>query len=168
MFKQRSFKVIFRNRWKILLIIGLFFIIYQLSLFTQLTDIIKKHNLHKGIHEKQSSFYVPNEENMFGCIESGEKIPFNRLNDNYCDCLDGSDEPGTNACPNGLFYCKHQRIKIDRKIRNFIPSSMVNDGICDCCDGSDEWQDIVLPFRLTGKILILFPMQNFHKCQHKY
>lgn len=152
MFKQRSFKVIFKNKWKIIITICLIFIVYQLSLFYQLTDVFKKHNLYKGTHEKQLSFYVPDEDNMFRCIESGEKIPFIRLNDNYCDCLDGTDEPGTNACPNGLFYCKHQQITVDRKIKNFIPSSMVNDGICDCCDGSDEWMHIVLPFRLTGML----------------
>lgn len=37
-------------------------------------------------------------------------IPFERLNDNYCDCIeDGSDEPETNACANGVFYCTFQK-----------------------------------------------------------
>jgi len=53
-----------------------------------------------------------------------------RMNDDYCDCEDGSDEPLTSACsPLGFFHCSGDGI---------LPSSRVNDGICDCCNGSDE------------------------------
>ena len=52
----------------------------------------------------------------------------------FSHCRDGSDEPGTSACPNGRFHCLNKGHKpLD------ILSSRVNDGICDCCDGSDEW-----------------------------
>ena len=57
------------------------------------------------------------------------------LTDDYCDCDDGSDEPGTSACPNSLFFCANKGYK-----SKDVFSSMVNDGVCDCCDGSDEWQ----------------------------
>ena len=51
---------------------------------------------------------------------------FERVNDDYCDCLsDGSDEPGTWACPNASFHCNN----IGHK-PSFIPYSRVNDGIC--------------------------------------
>lgn len=155
MYKSRSWKTIFiRNRLKLIILGIISFILYQLSLFNQLMnwmDVFNKHNLIRGTHQKQFNFYVPDDDYKFQCIESGEMIAFGRVNDNFCDCLDGTDEPGTNACPNGIFYCRHQQMFTSRYTKNFIPSSMVNDGICDCCDGSDEWEGTVLSFRLTGK-----------------
>lgn len=99
---------------------------------------------------KQAMFYLPNDMEEFVCIHSRETIDFLKINDDYCDCLDGSDEPGTNACPNGIFFCAFQHS--NSKFKKLLPSTMVNDGICDCCDGSDEWESDPLPFRLDGKV----------------
>jgi protein kinase C substrate 80K-H len=56
------------------------------------------------------------------------------IQDDFCDCSDGSDEPGTAACTNGKFFCNNTGFK-----STTITSSKVNDGICDCCDASDEY-----------------------------
>lgn len=83
-------------------------------------------------------FSQGNYTNMFQCLESKEFIPFVFVNDHYCDCKDGSDEPGTNACSNQLFYCLNKGYHSLN-----ISSSKVDDGVCDCCDGSDEGMLIV-------------------------
>ncbi|CAK9256310.1 unnamed protein product [Sphagnum jensenii] len=69
------------------------------------------------------------------CKDGTKSFPRERLNDNFCDCADGTDEPGTSACLEGKFYCKDTGITPQR-----VFSSRVNDGICDCCDGSDEYE----------------------------
>ncbi|XP_020265143.1 glucosidase 2 subunit beta isoform X2 [Asparagus officinalis] len=68
------------------------------------------------------------------CKDGSKSFPRNRLNDGFCDCPDGTDEPGTSACPESKFYCRNAG---DRP--RFLFSSRVNDHICDCCDGSDEY-----------------------------
>eukprot|EP00188_Purpureofilum_apyrenoidigerum_P000089 Plantae.Rhodophyta-Purpureofilum_apyrenoidigerum.ctg1032.p1 GENE.Plantae.Rhodophyta-Purpureofilum_apyrenoidigerum.ctg1032~~Plantae.Rhodophyta-Purpureofilum_apyrenoidigerum.ctg1032.p1 ORF type:complete len:493 (+),score=88.54 Plantae.Rhodophyta-Purpureofilum_apyrenoidigerum.ctg1032:155-1633(+) len=62
------------------------------------------------------------------------KVTEDIVNDDYCDCEDGTDEPGTPACGISKFFCK-----LDGPDGKFINSSWVNDSFCDCCDGSDEY-----------------------------
>ncbi|XP_046396493.1 uncharacterized protein LOC124163553 [Ischnura elegans] len=98
----------------------------------------------RGIKRGDRHLYNPNASGNFVCLTSRKEIKMDRINDDFCDCpADGSDEPGTSACSNGVFYCYSN---------NFvsIPSGRVNDGICDCCDGSDEWLNVSHPSHIKG------------------
>ena len=63
----------------------------------------------------------------WACLSQPEKkIPAANINDDFCDCADGSDEPGTAACshfPGTTFWCENAKYK-----GNSIYSSRVNDG----------------------------------------
>ncbi|WCJ30866.1 Glucosidase 2 subunit beta [Euphorbia peplus] len=84
-----------------------------------------------GIHPLDEKYF---DSGVIKCKDGSKSFTRDRLNDDFCDCVDGTDEPGTSACPRGKFYCRNSGSK-----PQFIFSSRVNDQICDCCDGSDEY-----------------------------
>eukprot|EP00961_Rhodomonas_salina_P176414 2377770-Rhodomonas_salina.9 len=88
----------------------------------------------KGVPPEEHSAY---NADKFQCRDGSKTIASSRVNDDYCDCDDGSDEPGTSACPNGKFWCENKGHH-----SKFLYSSRVNDGFCDCCDGSDEFTGV--------------------------
>lgn len=90
----------------------------------------------RGVPLTKKVFYDP--EKDFICIDGTTTMPFTYVNDDFCDCPDGSDEPGTSACPNGMFHCTNAGHK-----PSYIPSSRVNDNVCDCCDATDEYNSSI-------------------------
>ncbi|KAI9297325.1 hypothetical protein K502DRAFT_301000 [Neoconidiobolus thromboides FSU 785] len=111
---------------------------FKLLLFNCLVSIIlsEEPNYLRGVPPHKVNLYSQ-DPNKFACFDNPTKLmDIKVVNDDYCDCKDGSDEPGTSACPNSTFYCDNEG-----HIPATILSSRVNDGICDeaCCDGSDEY-----------------------------
>ena len=49
-----------------------------------------------GLDPALQARYQPVDGN-FACLDGKQTIPFARVNDEYCDCTDGSDEPGAPA-----------------------------------------------------------------------
>ncbi|KAF9651810.1 hypothetical protein BDM02DRAFT_3110284 [Thelephora ganbajun] len=89
----------------------------------------------KGVHPSLYQKYVPTSSNLWSCLDESRSIPWSSVNDDYCDCPDGSDEPGTGACKNSTFFC----VNVGH-VGALISATRVNDGLCEpqCCDGSDE------------------------------
>ncbi|KAJ9142382.1 Glucosidase II beta subunit-like protein [Pleurostoma richardsiae] len=117
----------------------------------------------RGVGPEFAKFY--SKEDTFTCIgHPSVTLKASQINDNSCDCPDGSDEPGTPACshidpmsppqplPGSLvgttnvsnalpgFWCVNEG-----HIGAYVPFMLVNDGVCDydiCCDGSEEYANV--------------------------
>ncbi|KAF9556351.1 hypothetical protein EC968_008311 [Mortierella alpina] len=90
----------------------------------------------RGVSPSDAKRYTPNSSQNWSCLDGSKTIPFSAINDDYCDCADGSDEPGTSACGTGYFHCENVG-----HVPSSIKTSRVNDGVCEpeCCDGTDEY-----------------------------
>lgn len=115
------------------------FLLFKLTLsFISKSKIDESKNL--GINNIFENDYNSNQiyikkinSTHFSCDNNQKILSLEKLNDDYCDCQDGSDENTTNACLNGNYHCYNNLY-----FPKIISSSKINDGICDCCDGSDE------------------------------
>ncbi|XP_078046411.1 thiamine pyrophosphokinase 1 [Augochlora pura] len=202
--KRRFLRKKFKYTLICVFVVAIIFVVHQLFYFKQLNQAVvekltsesvrtSKYNINnksldkvgtlRGTRDKDQLKYLPNSEEKFICFISKTEIDFVKINDDYCDCPeDGSDEPGTNACNNGVFYCQKSSSQVTLKISSY----KVNDGVCDCCDGSDEWGEVKLShsgngFRKYKKLSLIMqsnanlsisnwnPLQLFQSClQHKY
>lgn len=116
-----------------------------------------------GIIPPVAKFYEA--KDTFACIgHPSIRLLSSQVNDNSCDCPDGSDEPGTAACSyldplspaqplagstTGTtntahvlpgFWCENRG-----HIGAYVPFLYVNDGVCDydlCCDGTEEYGEV--------------------------
>ncbi|TRM68562.1 glucosidase II beta subunit-like-domain-containing protein [Schizophyllum amplum] len=106
-----------------------------LLLLPILSPALAAYEKTTGVPPALLSKYAPHTSGKWSCLDGSKEIPWDFVNDDSCDCPDGSDEPGTSACPNSTFYCRN-----DGHFGATITSSRVNDGLCEkeCCDGSDE------------------------------
>ncbi|TPX35264.1 hypothetical protein SmJEL517_g02218 [Synchytrium microbalum] len=110
-------------------------IVVLLSLYYSEAADVKNPRLRGVPKSKRDLYRQAGPNNSWKCLNGIGIISYDAVNDDYCDCSDGSDEPGTSACEYTFFTCKNHHHRPAR-----IKSSSVNDGVCDpdCCDGSDE------------------------------
>lgn len=47
-----------------------------------------------GVAPSQQSLYAPSKSGTWKCLDGQKEIPWSFVNDDSCDCADGSDEPG--------------------------------------------------------------------------
>lgn len=50
----------------------------------------------RGVQPSLALKYQPLDDS-FACLDGLKTVPFTRVNDDFCDCFDGSDEPGKHA-----------------------------------------------------------------------
>lgn len=50
------------------------------------------------------------ESKPFTCLDSSATIPFDQVNDDYCDCKDGSDEPGEFCLPSFVYHASMEHL----------------------------------------------------------
>jgi len=135
----------------LLLVILLSLSLFTLSFWTR-KDNSNNGNVDSGIRGVLSHYQSKYSDDDARLVcDSNKILKINDINDGYCDCDDGFDEPGTSACIHGnitiiiiititniatilgKFHCNNKGYK-----SIVLASSRVDDGICDCCDGSDE------------------------------
>lgn len=51
----------------------------------------------RGLDPALAARYQPGPDGKFTCLDGKKSVPFDRVNDDYCDCLDGSDEVGKDS-----------------------------------------------------------------------
>ena len=108
-------------------------------------EALRGRGMTAGMKERYLPVDAP-----FVCDNGAKRLPHSSINDGFCDCADGADEPGTSACSGLLkdgaaaaaktFQCVNKGYKLVQ-----IPASRVDDAVCDCCDGSDEGSLVQCP-----------------------
>lgn len=63
-----------------------------------LQSSVPKASQLRGVHPDRLAHYQPGAGGSFTCVDGSKLIPFDFVNDDFCDCPDGSDEPGRLQC----------------------------------------------------------------------
>jgi len=84
---------------------GLSFLGYScIIVVSRLIESSVGKQLPRGVSPGDAALYTQGAtDGQFMCKDGSMTIPYSRVNDDYCDCGDGSDEPGVSW--EGSLYC---------------------------------------------------------------
>jgi protein kinase C substrate 80K-H len=68
-----------------------------------------------GVPPSLQKAYSPSSKNTWKCLDGSKEIAFSAVNDDYCDCPDGTDEPGEQVYVNftqGVSMGRQERLPV--------------------------------------------------------
>ena len=110
-----------------ILLTGLLLCLYfTWSVYLSISNGIGEQNVERALVKR------PETQVHVMCLGIGNVIINAPMNDDYCDCLGGTDEPLTSACSwitagKAVYNCNNEQ-------KQFIFSSRIDDGVDDCRD----------------------------------
>ncbi|KAG6836620.1 hypothetical protein H0H93_005963 [Arthromyces matolae] len=105
-----------------------------------------------GVHPDLLAKYVPSKAGTWTCLDGSKEISWAFVNDDSCDCPDGSDEPGLydsfvvwdepwldiDLKERALVRIQYSIVGTKDILGHLYPALLKSFGEPDCCDGSDE------------------------------
>jgi protein kinase C substrate 80K-H len=64
-----------------------------------------------GVHPDLLNKYEPDYQGKWRCLTTAKVLPWSAVNDDYCDCEDGSDEPGMFSILQPKWTCDRQKAR---------------------------------------------------------
>ncbi|KAB1227720.1 Glucosidase 2 subunit beta [Morella rubra] len=125
---------------------GIISLVLCLCSLSLISPIVVRSVSAYPLHPKDSIFgiapedekYYKTSSDLVSCKDGSKKFTKAQLNDDFCDCPDGTDEPG------GISYVQPMKLEVHDISLIALEIGLICDivpevVIANCCDGSDEY-----------------------------